>query len=132
MTKCPVHDIEFRLVPAGVSKRTGKAYPAFYVCEIEGCKEKPVELSKKEPIDQAIAESPQAQDIPNAQTADQKRSYRIERQHSQSAAIEFIKLLNDLNPSGTFAMDEDDLWKKIMEYTNELQLDIEPKNEKPI
>ena len=38
---CPVHGVEFRLVPAGVSKRTNKAYDAFWSCPEMGCKEKP-------------------------------------------------------------------------------------------
>ena len=30
---------ELKLVPAGVSRRTGRAYDAFYGCPIQGCKE---------------------------------------------------------------------------------------------
>ena len=38
---CPVHGVEFRLVPAGTSKRTGKPYDAFWSCPEMGCKERP-------------------------------------------------------------------------------------------
>jgi hypothetical protein len=31
---CPIHQVEQVLVPAGVSKRTGKAYDAFYACDV--------------------------------------------------------------------------------------------------
>ena len=36
--KCPDHDKFLKLVPAGVSKRTGRPYDAFYVCPTTGCK----------------------------------------------------------------------------------------------
>ena len=127
--KCPVHDIEFRLVPAGVSKRTGKAYPAFYVCEVEGCKEKPVELSKDEPIDQAIAKGPQAEEVPNAQTADQKRSYRIERQHSQNMALLFLDLFSKLQIESV-GIDEIELWKRVIELTDKFVDDLNEKETK--
>ena len=39
MLKCPDHDKLLKLVPAGVSKRTGRAYDAFYVCPTTGCKQ---------------------------------------------------------------------------------------------
>lgn len=36
---CPIHD-DMKIVPAGISKRTGKAYSAFYACPVGGCDEK--------------------------------------------------------------------------------------------
>lgn len=36
---CPDHG-EVKVVPAGVSQRTGKAYPAFYACPTSGCSQK--------------------------------------------------------------------------------------------
>lgn len=36
---CPVHGVS-RLVPPGISKKTGKPYKAFYACSIAGCDEK--------------------------------------------------------------------------------------------
>lgn len=38
---CPVHGAEWKLVPAGTSKKTGKPYNAFWVCSERGCDEKP-------------------------------------------------------------------------------------------
>ena len=38
---CSIHQKEFHLVPAGISKKTGKPYPAFYTCPTFGCTEKP-------------------------------------------------------------------------------------------
>ena len=38
---CPIHGPK-KLVPAGISKKTGKKYDAFYVCEICNPKNKPM------------------------------------------------------------------------------------------
>lgn len=38
---CPIHNIPFKLVPAGYSKKKQKSYNAFYACQIQGCKERP-------------------------------------------------------------------------------------------
>ena len=40
-SKCPVHQVEWVTIPAGVSKKTGKEYPAFKACPEKGCQEKP-------------------------------------------------------------------------------------------
>ena len=37
---CPVHHSS-KVVPAGVSKKTGKPYQAFVVCEEQGCEQRP-------------------------------------------------------------------------------------------
>jgi hypothetical protein len=36
---CPIHD-DSKIVPAGVSRRTGKAYKAFWACPVAGCDQK--------------------------------------------------------------------------------------------
>ena len=58
--KCPVHDFEMRLIPAGISKKTGKPYQAFYVCSVEGCKEKgpAPEVETKEAFDEGYKAPP--------------------------------------------------------------------------
>jgi hypothetical protein len=38
---CEVHDMDWKLVPAGVSRRTGNRYNAFWACPENGCTEKP-------------------------------------------------------------------------------------------
>lgn len=38
---CPIHNVPFKTVPAGVSKSTGRPYNAFEACPERGCKEKP-------------------------------------------------------------------------------------------
>ena len=89
--KCPIHLQNWKVIPAGISKKTGKAYHAFKVCPVEGCTEKPVELNKQEPIDNAISQGIQAPQT--AQSMVDERSYRIERQHSQEMALRFLDLL---------------------------------------
>jgi len=37
--KCSVHGIVMKLHPAGVSKKTGKPYGAFWACPVDDCKE---------------------------------------------------------------------------------------------
>lgn len=36
---CPIHD-DVKIVPAGVSRRTGRPYKAFYACPVAGCDQK--------------------------------------------------------------------------------------------
>lgn len=36
---CPLHD-DSKVVPAGISKRTGRQYNAFYACPVAGCDQK--------------------------------------------------------------------------------------------
>ena len=38
---CPVHEVAWKLVPAGTSRKTGKPYNAFWACPERGCDEKP-------------------------------------------------------------------------------------------
>jgi hypothetical protein len=38
---CQVHGTDWKLIPAGVSKRTGNRYNAFYTCPAKDCNEKP-------------------------------------------------------------------------------------------
>lgn len=40
---CPEHGVQAKLVPAGVSKKTGKAYTEFWACPEPGCRAKVVE-----------------------------------------------------------------------------------------
>ena len=38
---CPIHGTPWKVVPAGVSKKTGKAYDAFRACSTQGCDQRP-------------------------------------------------------------------------------------------
>jgi len=48
---CQVHGEEFKYIPAGVSKRTGNPYKAFYACPVRGCREKPVGFGAQMGVD---------------------------------------------------------------------------------
>ena len=41
---CPVHRVPWQTVPAGTSKRTGRAYSAFLACPERGCEQRPQAL----------------------------------------------------------------------------------------
>lgn len=34
---CTQHGAEMKLVPSGISKKSGKPYPAFWACKVQGC-----------------------------------------------------------------------------------------------
>lgn len=38
---CPTHNEAWKLVPAGISKKTGNPYEAFRACPIRGCDQRP-------------------------------------------------------------------------------------------
>ena len=40
-TVCPTHNAPWKIVPAGVSKRTGQTYDSFAACPIQGCDQRP-------------------------------------------------------------------------------------------
>lgn len=37
--QCPTHHLEMKLVPSGISKKTGRPYKAFYGCPLPDCRE---------------------------------------------------------------------------------------------
>lgn len=45
---CPVHGTN-KVVPAGISQRTGKPYEAFMACGERGCNEKPPRIAQQAP-----------------------------------------------------------------------------------
>jgi hypothetical protein len=38
---CPIHQVPWKVVPAGVSKKTGNPYDAFQACSVKGCDQRP-------------------------------------------------------------------------------------------
>jgi hypothetical protein len=38
---CPIHNVPWKLVPAGISKKTGNEYSAFKACSTAGCDQRP-------------------------------------------------------------------------------------------
>jgi hypothetical protein len=53
MPICEVHKAEMKLVPAGVSKKTGRPYDAFYACQIQDCKYRPPRENQYSPPQRA-------------------------------------------------------------------------------
>lgn len=49
MESCPDHGLEFKQIPAGVSKSTGKPYNAFWACPERGCRTKPTGQPARDP-----------------------------------------------------------------------------------
>jgi hypothetical protein len=41
MPVCEIHRCEMKLIPAGVSKKTGRPYNAFYACQVKDCTFRP-------------------------------------------------------------------------------------------
>lgn len=39
--ECPIHRVAWKIVPAGISKRTGKPYESFAACPTQGCDQRP-------------------------------------------------------------------------------------------
>lgn len=44
--ECPIHGKEWELVAAGVSRKTGKRYNAFWTCPVRDCPAKPWETAE--------------------------------------------------------------------------------------
>lgn len=41
MPVCEIHRCDMKLIPAGVSRKTGKPYNAFYACQVKDCQFRP-------------------------------------------------------------------------------------------
>ena|SRR3990167_229216 len=112
---CPIHNVEYRLVPAGISKKSNRAYPAFYTCPVMGCKEKPPTLNPSDPIDAAIAQTPARNDYSDPRRDSDKRSYRIERQHQTEMALKWFELKNSVE-IGKMEMPTDEELKERINF----------------
>lgn len=47
---CPEHGTAWRLVPAGISQKTGKRYNSFWACSTKGCNIKPGQIIEQLPF----------------------------------------------------------------------------------
>ena len=59
---CGVHQLPWKVVPAGISSKTGKPYSEFKVCSVKGCEERPNRLSNPQNIT-----PPSPSQVPEAQ-----------------------------------------------------------------
>lgn len=82
MPKCTLCNNELRQVPAGVSKKTGKPYNAFWACD-NGCKQPKFQNNyKNAPTPQSIGQNaPEGQISPKTATPDWD-AIRDEKQNS--------------------------------------------------
>src|SRR3954462_13268514 len=53
---CEIHNCEMKTIPAGVSKKTGKPYNSFEVCQIADCKWRPPSQGGWAGVRQQVAE----------------------------------------------------------------------------
>ena len=98
MNGCPVHQKEWKTVPAGTSKRTGKPYKAFQSCPVFDCKEKPTQENysdtwdkRKEDFIDSIGEEEKPEKKPDWDAKDR----RIVRQNTFSHAVKLVIANND-------------------------------------
>lgn len=118
---CPVHNVDWKTIPAGISKKTGKAYGAFQVCPFQDCKERPeAPLDQLEPLDAKILESK----VDEALERDKERTRLIQRQHSQDMAIQTMDLWLKVQISDTAEMTKENLLESIKKLTDYYMEDL--------
>ena len=86
---CPICGAAFKVVPAGISKKTGKPYNSFIACSTMGCKGKPGGVGIAAPIPQnniAQAQERKENSIANAQDR-KERAIRVEGAKSSAGRI---------------------------------------------
>jgi len=83
MANCPVHNVEFKFIPPGVSKKTGKPYQGFFACPEYGCREKPQNAPTAPQIEGQVSSVTPAQKTPPAST-----------QHVETTVSQGIALLH--------------------------------------
>ena len=77
--KCEVHDLPMKLIPSGVSKKTGKRYNAFYGCPNFSCKETAPATDEVDSVDELFEEELEEGDYTNKQKHEaQKKLDKVE------------------------------------------------------
>ena len=67
---CPTHGNTAKMIPGGISKKTGQPYEAFWACSFKDCREKLVDAAAGSPAPrQASAPAPAPQAQPRAAQA---------------------------------------------------------------
>ena len=107
------------LIPAGVSRKTNRPYDAFWACPDKHIQPK---VAPTTPIIPSETREPII-DQPTIPYFD-KRSFRIERQHSQDMAIKFLQLLAKITPEAFMEMKKP-LIDMVKVYTNYFQQDLD-------
>lgn len=81
MSSCTTHGVPFKVVPAGVSKTTGKPYQSFMACPERGCRMKPDAATTP------VAKFEQSLDMSAGVSAAAKKDDHIARQTIAKALI---------------------------------------------
>ena len=67
---CPVHGNTAKMIPGGISKKTGQPYEAFWACSFKDCREKLMDAAAGAPApQQSSAPAPAPQTPPRAAQA---------------------------------------------------------------
>lgn len=101
--QCEVHALDMKLIPAGVSKKTGKPYNAFYVCPVDGCKWKPAPVTAgwsavREQVAQKVAPEKASMTPEMWEEKEQRKNKNILLQVAFKAAVELTPKNNPYDP----------------------------------
>lgn len=111
---CPEHQIEWKTIPAGVSKKTGNPYASFKVCPVKDCMLKP----PKEDQDESTAWLDD--DKPNVSVAEKPdwdaKDRRIVRQNVLRHATEIVT--SDL---GNQNDNQEDKFKQVIKLAEQFE-----------
>lgn len=98
---CSEHDQTIGLVPAGVSKRTGKPYKAFYSCSVRGCKNPIVNgdgVRVRQHPETGEMVPDQVQEVDAYEVMPDKKDLSIGLKVEESAADKARRILNEKIP----------------------------------
>jgi hypothetical protein len=89
---CPVHQKEFVMRPAGISKKTGQPYSAFLACPEYGCREKPPREggwpAVRQEVAQKVAPGKAAMTREDWEEREKRKDHAILLQVAYKAAVE--------------------------------------------
>jgi hypothetical protein len=107
---CPICGSEIKNIPSGISKKSGKPYPAFSICSNDECKFKPTdEQGRKAVLIETNTIKPKKDEFVEGK---EKNTRLMSREHLMSVIIETFGKIGTLNTEeiiSTF----NDLWIEI-------------------
>lgn len=131
MTVCPVHQFEFRQVPAGISKKTGKPYSAFWACPEMGCTQKPVPdaraqvindleadqayINSKTPLEETVLEKERIKSTPDWDAKDRQSM----AQTAMKSASEIVAAMISSGVMATSDLDDIAIPTNVKQMANE-------------
>jgi UDP-N-acetylmuramate-alanine ligase len=107
---CPVCGSEIKSIPAGISKKSGKPYPAFQICSNDECKFKPVdERGRISTVVETNTIKPKKDEFVEGK---EKNTRLMSREHLMSVIMETFGKIGTLNAEEIKVM-FNDLWTEI-------------------